>query len=45
MLDAPQDFLLLIHYNNILTYCVVYKHCYMFNAELNILYYIVSYFR
>ena len=25
--------LLLFQYINMLTYCVVYKHCYMFNAE------------
>ena len=41
MLDAPQDFLLLIHFNNILTYCVVYKHCYM--LMLNKIYCIILY--
>ena len=34
MLDAPQvKLLMLFHYINMLTYCVGYKHCYMFNAE------------
>ena len=25
--------IVLFHYISMLTYCVVYKHCYMFNAE------------
>ena len=34
MLDAPQEkLLLLFHHINMLTYRVIYKHCYMFNAE------------
>ena len=32
--------IVLFHYINMLTYRVVYKHCYMFNAEWNILYYV-----
>ena len=36
---------LLFHYIHMLTYCVGYKQCFMFDAELNILYDIVSYLR